>query len=1193
MSILREIQENNDTRDEFDIVEVDLSVGSQPISQDPPQPILPPEQPPTVPQQEIVPTTPPDLNNQLPEVLEENNLESATLNQQTLNQAPMMPTVNDVFLKNREVAGQEIDESLNTLPGTYVLDAKVSPTLYEVSDAMEEFNRPVFLDNPPEFLRKQVIEQVTGVSTEPDEPQELGTSGSIKLGRSLSGLIGRVTGSDAFTSAKDFILGGEEPDEDNFQPLRGFKELGQDIQDDPKNIWKLAFALPIGFARGKYGEMGDGLLGSTFYGISLAQNAVVGAATDIYQAINGTRPEGESLNVIQAIKGKDLSFTTQSSASKPLSFVGDKENPETYADLKKRSILWQHPLFSGASIGLGIVKDAPRVPGIIDMYEAVTDVFQSEENKGKIPLLDKLPDRTIQTQEFIIGTIGDALTDPLDLLANVGKKASRHIDVLDKSSNGRLLNPAPDDLTVPGGADADLIKSSKLLPGDSALPSVVPDVSITTIDVDAVDITPNRPQLVAENLQASLEAAMSSPKATVGQLEELLGSTIEPIQPSLRNSDVVIRALPQASVDPSILGLLPGQNTMNDLIARLSKDTEAIKRFTTANDVNLDVFNPITRKANSEFTAAKGLNREPLSSRRMQLALPASNVPANYYDPRGIQKLNTDSFISRVLDNSFDEVVDNPSTIPDILNAQAEVIPDNLVSRSKTGLELTAQTLRSEQLLETFSKEAEGLSARFQLQADELNKMVAGLNELPDIGRRELPIEGVPFRDDYVRPDPSVLEVGGKQFTVTRSPFAQRGEFTTMSIEQLKRADNEIFTGTKDTPIGKRVEGFKDFLTDTDNFNAPEIHIKANGSMVFKDGRHRTKALSELGVENIPVVITRDSSAELDELIDEINTMRLYHGTRTVLPENVSTLDPVLGASRSEIGTVLHVTNDVNVASLYAEAKPLKNQISTVNGQLKKTTEGGLVYSITPSIKKPLDVTANLSPIDRETISTAIDRVVNLGDINTSRRSKQKLKRALREGVSYEKLLNKLDGIFSKEFDDLPEEFILNVQRSIVADLRDNLGYDVLVKRGENNFLQLGFTGKPGSQLTDALLSPTNVDDFVGDIPQTSIQRQSYIRAKTDELTSNLYPDSEFSKVNAIESNIEYASEELSLTKQRMDNTKKVNDIVVSELLEQEAALKELSLKERQRSIASNKKQWDKQNERQIKSLNTTEKGIC
>lgn len=1203
MSIIRDVQDNNDTRDEIVIPQVDItpvqqSTNSSPIQQ---ESILSQE---LLEEEPILPVSPPDMNNMESSVLRDNNLQLETSQQISAPNFDLMPTVNEVFLQNQQQALEELTNKLGNVPGTFVINGDVQPTLHEITETRGDLFRRdfdyIFPQTGEEIQKQLVKEQYTpewgGVEYDPLGVPGGSSTDQIKK-RGLVGLLNQVG---------NFTLGEKPPegDKNEFAPFRGFRQLGKDIVENPLEYgWKAIFALPVGMAGGQYGEMGSGLLGSAFYNISLAQNAVVGAASSIYNRVNGKK----DINIFQGVQGGDFSFTTQSSEDKPLSFVGTKENPQTYDALKKRSLLWQHPLFSGSQLGSGIVKDAPKIPGVLDVAEAFTNVFQREENKGKIPFIEKLPNRSVQTVEFINGLIADAVTDPLDTITGLFQRAAKNVDVIKEGSEPvrRLLGGTdgvpqlpgirPDVPLLPSVEDADLVKRTRILQGDIELPSVVPETvqrqlpsnAEQTIDVQAREVTPDdtivrqsdetapdqqlpdfepvddatpptpiedmperslelddyellepenttkvgfyampkdspdfafeyldepvRPQLLPENQQLSLESALDSPSATVGQLEELLGKSIEPPQPSMR-STVIDRALSSADASSRVIGLLPPANTSDDILKQIIDPNSEVSRLLSKYAVNLEEFNPITRRTNSQLTSDIGLNRDPLSNRRLALSVPGSKELVNYKPSSQLPRVEyQETFTTKFLDNSLDEIIDNPNTIPDVINAQKEILPSNQRVFTREGQESLVRTLRNEQLFETFAKESEELKARFVRQSDNLEKSIDALDNLPDIGRRSI--------------------------------------------------DDPLLTGVPNKP--------------------------------FKQVRRTRSGVSEIPYQRQPAEFYELDEFDLDDatraLAAEINNQKLFHGTKTVISADFSNIDPILGSSRSEIGTVIHVSNDSSISSIYAEASPNRNSPPVIGNNPRKIVDGGLIYEIQPQVQNPRLVSDPLDEIDVEVLKEAIKKTGTLEDARISAR----LARIPKKGRSYEDVINRIDEVLFEEFREFPEELALDIQRSITNDVRNVLGVDALVKRGKDGYLQIGFTGVPGRQSSLSTKTPTDLGLFVGDVPQTPIQRQAYMKYLGDKTTAGLYPDSKFSQVNELESLIKYQTEELNLTSMRSENVKKVAKITVDELLEQEQQLKQISDLEYRKSREAKEVQWKSQNDRVVKSFNSVEKGIC
>ena len=136
------------------------------------------------------------------------------------------------------------------------------------------------------------------------------------------------------------------------------------------------------------------------------------------------------------------------------------------------------------------------------------------------------------------------------------------------------------------------------------------------------------------------------------------------------------------------------------------------------------------------------------------------------------------------------------------------------------------------------------------------------------------------------------VSINGVDKKVDKHPLAT-GELETMTIEQLSEALNEIYTGKGDNEIEGRVERFKEFVTKNDSFQATEVSINSRGQLTIKDGRHRAKALSEMGVKDIPVVVSREAmdidAADIPgrrgEIAKELKDKNLKPKTREITEE--------------------------------------------------------------------------------------------------------------------------------------------------------------------------------------------------------------------------------------------------------------------------------------------------------------------
>ncbi len=65
----------------------------------------------------------------------------------------------------------------------------------------------------------------------------------------------------------------------------------------------------------------------------------------------------------------------------------------------------------------------------------------------------------------------------------------------------------------------------------------------------------------------------------------------------------------------------------------------------------------------------------------------------------------------------------------------------------------------------------------------------------------------------------------------------------------------DLSTGRPDN----RCERFEKFLAENEVIEAANVHITAGGRIGFRDGRHRTRVLLNLGMEAIPVTMPKDS----------------------------------------------------------------------------------------------------------------------------------------------------------------------------------------------------------------------------------------------------------------------------------------------------------------------------------------------
>ena len=57
----------------------------------------------------------------------------------------------------------------------------------------------------------------------------------------------------------------------------------------------------------------------------------------------------------------------------------------------------------------------------------------------------------------------------------------------------------------------------------------------------------------------------------------------------------------------------------------------------------------------------------------------------------------------------------------------------------------------------------------------------------------------------------------------------------------------------------RSIEQFEKFLAENEVIEAANVGIYAGGRIGFRDGKHRTRVLLNLGIESIPVTMTKES----------------------------------------------------------------------------------------------------------------------------------------------------------------------------------------------------------------------------------------------------------------------------------------------------------------------------------------------
>lgn len=73
----------------------------------------------------------------------------------------------------------------------------------------------------------------------------------------------------------------------------------------------------------------------------------------------------------------------------------------------------------------------------------------------------------------------------------------------------------------------------------------------------------------------------------------------------------------------------------------------------------------------------------------------------------------------------------------------------------------------------------------------------------------------------------------------------------------------DLSTGRPDN----RFERFEKFLAENEVIEVANVDINAGGRIAFRDGKHRTRVLLNLGMEAIPVTMTKESLERFERYI--------------------------------------------------------------------------------------------------------------------------------------------------------------------------------------------------------------------------------------------------------------------------------------------------------------------------------------
>lgn len=653
----------------------------------------------------------------------------------------IFPSVSDINVQTEEEAqalqAQQLEKAQSSLRSG-MLNGTVFPSLYETehtrSNIYELQNRTNSLVHQSvedgikrlyQGLHNPIKERIQLPSERGDVQPSLDSS--KPLGTDVTGVISplynRVAGDpDEFSSPFATNVGGS-----TFDPLKGVFQFADELMTDPRKALPRFFA-PFGggFVGGaEFGDYPKGALGAVLYGLDLTTNVPIAAGTDVLNWIKGKeRKKGEPLNIVQALAGKDFSFSNERDASRPLSVVNPStEVPKTWQEWRERT--WTGKVDGWILQGLsglftGDFENVPQAPANVIRSGAKKLLGQDSQ------FAEELPGRLLQTKEFLTGLGLDALTG--ELAEGALKGVGRIFGVGRKSAKVAAQRAA------------------------TAIETGTPDLLAEAPTIDTVK-------------NADVSAAIADFDAKVGEIEEVLSkdlsqtNTLPTLGGEAKVSDVVddLTAAPLELQEnivkrPATFAEPPPVKFPSDSIAAdgITRETTPLATLLGSDpkDFNLVVPESLdtVRRSNADLTnlaIARGdipARSTPLSSRRLEQLNEAHDGLYSRYGQRlneiDLKNVPESTIEAKAVDNFFDDVVNSPNSKTGIIEYQKTLLPESLISRTDEGLGITRRLLRNTQVYDDLANESAELSLKYNQEMQILDEAVDLLDTIPDVGRR-------------------------------------------------------------------------------------------------------------------------------------------------------------------------------------------------------------------------------------------------------------------------------------------------------------------------------------------------------------------------------------------------------------------------------------------------------------------------
>jgi hypothetical protein len=1023
------------------------------------------------------------------------------------------------------------------------------------------------------------------------------------------------------------------------------------------------------------GDYPGGVLGVAAYIANTPSSMLWGGLNDLSDLITGNRNpnEGHLPRWVQALtRAQDYSPTSVRSREVPLGLVSPRnETPETWEELRQSSWYYNIPLVNlrtranewfsdrffntedekgqipGAANRRRILEEEDgRFVDLSILTEFAENLSVGDFNvspvrpivfKGIQGALNLALDNPTRTGEFLVGLGLEAITDPLDVLP----RAVTHL-------NGRILNrandipaAAPEIKYAPNTPDPTMrprFDQNASVTGEGTPPTLVPDQTYTpgaseldpnlynnTTPRNAIPALPEEPfvrptmdgerqiptlqaqrQLEPDEVLEQTQNALRHPEASVGQQEDIIGAYIEHnLEPYIPPSTVQ-QALPPAPTPdlPSVRGYiesLTGDSYTDGyrILGRNPGETSIVD---------------VPRKTNSEIAAEMGLNRSDLSNRRLQIMQEDFQGinPMLHYGDQDMKHVDdfftspdVESRVQRRLEQQLDEAQVVTEEATQMRNITEETIRlnemDDALQRQRRARRIAA----GEDIAPISPAEARVMDEIMDFIVDHPNHS----DTIVEYQLTKLP------QSMWVR-SPEGIEETARLFR--QEQLGESLSFEIAGLQKLYRIQGQELVNNLDRVddlpnIGRKpLDGDLPF---TRKLNFANLGGSGEGLSFRNEGYVR------------PVIEHFDSksmfrSAEEIDLANEINQLTLYHGTRVDLPQAIDEIDPIQGASRSEIGTVIHTSNDPVVGSIYANAPSnadlppysVRTSVYDFEGadrgaafrndgtelvapsteRVRRTfNEHGQVYEIQPQVMKPLDSSKPIGIRIAQSLQREVTSIFGINSINSGLDTSilKRLKNAFNPERSLSDIFERVDNILAEEFREFPEDLATNLQRMTSATVRDIGGYDAIVTK-KGDYYHVGLTGIPGRQRLNQIQRGDSILN-AEDVPIHRLPRDAYFKASGDSLTASLYPNSTFSKVNAAESLTTYQSRVAQITAQRLENANKIGKVVGDDIAQREGAIRRMAQDEYTEITQRKLEKWENKNQRQFQSYNSPEEGLC